>query len=267
MKASGQQELRGGVTSFMRKLAACLILSMLSGSPPSFSAASPEQHPTSAPSRDPGFIQGSVVAADTGLPIRDGLVVLTPAGGPHTMRVSIGCAIQGCLPSGPSTEIDDDGRFTFSGVPPGHYRIVAIPGPAARQYLQSRYPDGETDGAPFLSIGDQGILGDILIRLPRAAVIAGRVLGDGSSPLADVMVSASPVLPGRGQGRVTVLGSRTDDTGAFRIFGLTPGEYLVRAGAMGHTADDHEGGVRGCRRRISGGRTAAGALLRGGSAP
>src|SRR5690606_656206 len=67
--------------------------------------------------------------------------------------------------------------------------------------------------------------------LLRGGVITGRILDEYGEPLANVRVSAmrSEMTPA---GRRMSGGARaatTDDTGAFRLFGLAPGAYYVSA--------------------------------------
>src|SRR5207244_8183957 len=66
------------------------------------------------------------------------------------------------------------------------------------------------------------------IRLQRGGVITGRVLDDFGEPMALITVAVEQVV--RVGGRVEFtrhLAADTDDTGAYRIFGLPAGEFVV----------------------------------------
>ena len=106
---------------------------------------------------------------------------------------------------------------------------MVTPGPAAARYLAAEYPDPASD-PPLVVSGDRSI-DDITIALPRAAVIAGRVVNERGEPLSGFIVRAIGVLPGnrirRPQAGLVPL-ARTDDNGQFRIFGLPPGGYVLQ---------------------------------------
>jgi hypothetical protein len=67
----------------------------------------------------------------------------------------------------------------------------------------------------------------------RGSVIYGRVLDQFGEPLAGTRVQALRARTVQGQRRVQSVGApdQTDDTGAFRIYGLPPGDYYVIAAA------------------------------------
>ena len=174
---------------------------------------------------DVAVVRGTVVGADTGLPIRDGMVGLIagggtvpPAGFPRRGPVYVHQAY-----------LDERGRFEFAGVAPGHYRLEIIPGATFAQYVRTRYPDPWVDGASLLAVDGRQLQREIVVRLPRAAVITGRVVGDDGGPVANAFVFPFAVLPGGRLGRSAGPAWRTDDTGSFRVFGLRAGEYLLGA--------------------------------------
>ena len=71
----------------------------------------------------------------------------------------------------------------------------------------------------------------VVIGLPRGSVIAGRIVDEFGEPLtgAQVSVQRYAYVNGMRQLRPAGQGDRTDDQGAFRVFGLPPGEYYVSA--------------------------------------
>lgn len=85
---------------------------------------------------------------------------------------------------------------------------------------------------PLIVTGNQ-VIDQVVIPLPRAAAITGRVVNHSGNPIAMAIVMAQEALAGDrlrpAQGFSSALGDRTDDTGSFRIFGLRPGAYIVTA--------------------------------------
>jgi len=99
------------------------------------------------------------------------------------------------------------------------------------QYGQRR--PGEA-GRP-LQLSDGQTIDRIDFALPRMSVISGRVSDEIGEPLAGVTVFPMQARYFRGRKRMVPVGGmvRTDDTGEYRLIGLTPGDYYV----MGTTRD------------------------------
>ena len=180
-----------------------------------------------APSKDGAVIRGLVVTADTSRPLRDAAVSL------HRVN------LPGPLPASPRNLVRPahtvaaglDGTFEMKGIAPGFYRLVATPSTSVGRYLEGRYPDPSAD-EQVLTITANQVIDGLVIQVPRGGVISGRILDDGGEPLSMVNVLAIEALPGNRQRlapNVPAAFIRTDDTGAFRVFGLRPGNYLVQA--------------------------------------
>jgi hypothetical protein len=142
-------------------------------------------------------IRGRVIAGDSGIPVADSAVALVPlgrgtaagaAGAIDTARAQRGITVDGA------------GRFEVMGVGAGYYRLLASPGATQAQYLTGRFPDPRWDHPAVLAISGEEVVAGIEIRLPRAAVITGRVVDEGGGPLAAIAVSVQPVLPGNRRG-------------------------------------------------------------------
>ena len=91
-----------------------------------------------------------------------------------------------------------------------------------------------------LKVGDKQVVEKIDFTLPRGAVITGRVLDEYGEPIADVQVSAL-------RNQFTASGARpvnagriasTNDIGEFRLFGISPGQYLS-VGVLSRIHDEH----------------------------
>jgi protocatechuate 3,4-dioxygenase beta subunit len=126
---------------------------------------------------------------------------------------------------------DDKGRFEIKELPAGRYTVTASKGGfVTLQYGQRRPSES---GTP-LDLGDAQVLDRVVIGLPRGSVISGRITDEFGEPVANAVVSAMRygysagarrLLPGTGQNSRDT----TDDQGQFRLFGLSPGDYLVSA--------------------------------------
>jgi hypothetical protein len=164
--------------------------------------------------RGTAIIRGSVVAAETGSPIRRAQVRLTGQGVPGRVATT-----------------DERGRFEIKELPASRYSVVASKGGfVSLQYGQRRPSES---GTP-LDLGDGQILDKVVIGLPRGSVITGRITDEYGEPVANAVVSAMRygyqagtrrLLPGAGQNSRDT----TDDQGHFRLFALSPGEYIVSA--------------------------------------
>ena len=149
-----------------------------------------------------------------------------------------------------SSTVGLDGSYSFAGVKPGTYYIHAIFSGYIDPYSQFSDDDfASTDPAVRARLaqlatvtvtGTDSAHADL--RLERGAAISGRILYDDGSPAvgwtltvikpksvddpADAASAAmGPALAMMGIGQP----SKTDDRGHFRISGLAPGEYALRA--------------------------------------
>jgi hypothetical protein len=183
------------------------------------------QAPPAGPVRDnaptptgTGKILGRVVSADTGNPLR-------------RAQVQIFAMEQRLMKSAIT---DTEGRYAFDGLPAGRYQInVSRNGYVNLSFGQQRPFE---PGKP-LSLVDGQIAEKIDFALPRGGVIAGRITDELGEPLAGVGVRAMRyqylpdgrrrLMPAGGMGNPYNRG--TDDLGQFRLYGLTPGSYVVSA--------------------------------------
>lgn len=159
-------------------------------------------------------IAGVVTAADgSAAPIRRAIVSIS--GGP--------------LAAVRSAVTNDEGRFLLSDLPAGRFTVIAT----KAAYLDASYGASRPGrpGTPVsLASGERRAL---VIHMTRGAVIEGVIRDEFGIPLPGLTVQALP--PGQSAvatstfGRNQVTSVTTDDRGAYRLFGLPPGEYVIAA--------------------------------------
>ncbi len=122
---------------------------------------------------------------------------------------------------------DDDGRFEVRDLTPGEWAVRASKaGFVSQQYGQNHPLEATT---PIKLSNGQRFTADIT--LIRGSAIAGHVTDEFGDPLAGVRVQAvrARMIGGRRQLTATGPADQTDDLGAYRVFGLVPGDYYVSA--------------------------------------
>ena len=189
---------------------------------------------TSRPAAKPGvppptcMVSGRVITAAEGSPLKSARVFLLLERSEFNKRQVF------------ASTTDSDGHFLLKDVPPGRYRFVAArPGFVNLPY-QAR---GSNDGA-LLSLRPGEKVSGVLFRMIASGVITGRVIDDEGEGVvhAQVMALRAPsedeiedeglMDPRRPESRPElrpVASAQTDDRGQYRIFGLKPGDYYIRA--------------------------------------
>jgi hypothetical protein len=113
------------------------------------------------------------------------------------------------------TRTDSAGRFYVGSLPPGVYSVELDTENLPIQFSPVRERH-------LVEVGSGAVTRvDFPVRLQLG--MAGRVIGEAGVPIADVAVE---VLDGRG---ARAAATRTDRFGLYRVDGLPPGSYLVRA--------------------------------------
>ena len=165
--------------------------------------------PGEDPQKGTAVMRGSVVAADTGAPLRRAMIRAMSSDGR----------------GGGMTTTDVDGRFEIKELPAGRYSLTATKaGYVTTQYGQRR-PDQQ---GTMLEILDGQLVDKIALALPRGGVVTGRLLDEFGDPVAGAQVNALRSRYVNGGRRLVPMGfGQTDDLGAFRIYGLVPGEYFI----------------------------------------
>lgn len=190
-----------------------LLVGLLAAAPAEPQVTGPRGTVTAPPApAGTAILRGTVVASDTGTPVRRAVV-----------RVMASEPADNAMAS-----TDDQGRFEIRNLIGGRYTVsVSKTGYVALTYGQRR-PNER--GTP-VSIAPGTTVERLTIGLPRGGVISGRIVDETGEPLADarVQVLRNQMAPGGRRMQPMGRGDTTDDQGAFRIFGLTPGDYVVSA--------------------------------------
>lgn len=220
-----------------------------------------------------GTVSGHVTCGDTQRPARFATVMLygvptsvtTPTQlGDGADDAQVAAALKANLAglnntSFVQTETDVQGAFSASGVAPGDYYVFAsVPGYVQPMNLVKAALDSGEDprkmlpGVPVVHVSaDRESLADVSI--DRGAAISGKVLWEDGSPVTKATVMVTPVKrekPLPPQYSMLVMGSIgagglvaiTDDLGRFRIAGLAPGEYFVKANLQTQSELSMQGG-------------------------
>jgi len=122
---------------------------------------------------------------------------------------------------------DDEGRYLLNRLTPGPWRITASKGGYFTWQLGQRRPFEKP--APIALARSQQLTADI--PLSRGGAISGRVYDEFGEAIAGLHVRVYRTRMVKGYRRVEAVGAAdlTDDNGAFRVWGLPPGDYYVAA--------------------------------------
>lgn len=170
------------------------------------------------------FFRGGRLDLPAGTSVIRG-VVTSDAGAP-VRRAQVRANVSG-MPGARVTSTDAQGRFELRDLPAGRWTVSASkPGFVTQRYGQRR--PFETASPIELADGQRA---DANFSLLRGGVINGRVQDDLGDPVANVrvMVQRRQMIEGRRRMINVGVTDETDDTGAFRLYGLAPGEYYVSA--------------------------------------
>jgi protocatechuate 3,4-dioxygenase beta subunit len=172
-----------------------------------------------------GAVEGVVRQAGSGDPIPKAQVTLTrvvvvpppPAGGAAVPPAPVAQI--------PPTMSDNAGKFSFTDLEPGTYRLVAGRNGFVRMNYGERFPGGP--GTTVNVLAGQ-TLKDVSFRLVQTATVSGRVRDTNGDPAAGLQVQLlKPSYSTIGRTFQTLGSARTDDRGEYRMFWLSPGRYYL----------------------------------------
>jgi hypothetical protein len=162
-----------------------------------------------AQAAEPVAVEGRVLNALTGDPVGNATVFLR--GSNQAVYV---------------TSSDENGRYAFAGIEPGEYALGAE---------RAGFPSGPArKPGKLVAIAPAQKAAGLDVKLTPGGVIAGRVLDAGGQPVfeARVSVMAPTYVNGRKQiGTRAFMETTANDLGEYRLNGLPPGRYYLRADA------------------------------------
>jgi uncharacterized protein (DUF2141 family) len=180
------------------------------------SILAPQQVPTrdtpAQPSIGTAVIAGTVVTDNASAqPIRHATVSLNNSDVRRTMV----------------SATNDAGEFAFADLPAGHYTLSAFRGGYSTGYYGARQ-SWKSPGASIVLADGQRVIATL--RMMHGSVLSGIVTDAYGRPVPNFRVVAmrARVSGGERQFESTFTGgSPTDDRGRYRLYGLTPGNYVV----------------------------------------
>jgi hypothetical protein len=182
--------------------------------PKAADAATPSVKP-----EDKCSVEGTVVSATTGEPLKKTELSLRPVG-----------QSGGTPPYRATTNAG--GHFEITGIDPGRYDLLASRTGYLWQYYSPRGDVTQRRTTP-LTLDPGQKLKEIVFKLMPQGVISGRVLDEDGEPLENAWVSVSSVRYSNGKRQITPKGmNRTNDVGESRMAGLSPGKYVISAGPL-----------------------------------
>ncbi len=165
------------------------------------------------PAGEPGAIDGRVVNAVTGEPLKKAAVVLFSLSPSRSGR-----------PVQPRTVLSDaEGRFVFHGVAGGDYRVTASR-PGFIDPQMGTY-------APIVNLNPLQGFRSVVVKLEPLAVVAGKIVDEDGDPIRNATVQLARYRYFEGRRRLSPAGgsANTNDRGEYRIFDIMPGRYYLVA--------------------------------------
>lgn len=212
---------------FLLPTALCLLLS-LSG----LSQVAAVQQATKV-----GSVSGTLTRYGSGEPLRNAEVSLSRTDETTaTLRVTTGSDDSSSASSQQVTVITDaNGQFRFPSVAPGEYALTV----RKNGFHGFRTANSQTWMESFpLTISPGQSITDLALAMQPGSVISGKVSDEEGDPMAYVQVTALKWAYASHRRQLRPIGTATtDDQGSYRIFGLEPGSYIVRANVMTETGE------------------------------
>jgi protocatechuate 3,4-dioxygenase beta subunit len=126
-----------------------------------------------------------------------------------------------------SVSTDPSGRFAFTGIEPGTYRLSASHTGYLDTSYNARRPGG--NGTP-LDLSKAQRMTNVILKLTPQGLISGKITDEDGDPLENVQVEVLRYTYNTGRKQLQRVGSEsTNDAGEFRISRLNPDKYFLCA--------------------------------------
>jgi protocatechuate 3,4-dioxygenase beta subunit len=190
----------------------------------------------------PGSVEGLIVRLGTGDPLAEVDVELARVAGTASFPLgpltyppgdfSPGIVLRPTYPNPADllhTRTNTDGRFSFSNLPPGTYRLLAAR--AGGAYYPAEYGQHHPRGRGCnFQLAEGQSMRDVKLEMAATSSISGRIVSPDGTPAARVQVMAFEASYQSGRRLLGLLQSAiTDDRGEYRLFYLPPGRFFVGA--------------------------------------
>ena len=177
-------------------------------------AAFPQQITKQNPT-DLCTIQGVVVKVGTAQPLRKAVIAAYPSDAHSEGRTAMTDAI---------------GRFELKGLAPGAYFLSA----QHNGFVTQRYGQRTLDGpGKVLTLSPAQKVSGITFQMVPTVSITGRVYDEDGEPMLGVQVMAMNYVYVDGKRQLQNNSAvQTNDLGEYRLFGLSPGKYIVKASLL-----------------------------------
>jgi hypothetical protein len=173
-----------------------------------------------------GSLAGRVVDSASGQPVGRALVSVSRFWTIQEQRSGIAQVTDAARAA--TLETAPDGTFTFTGLKPGDYTLSVT----RDHYLPQNYGERVAGGrARVITVHAGENVAGAEFRIGRRGAITGRVVAGDGSPKAGIRIHAYRVYNGEGLALYASPDESdfTDAMGGYRLQGLAPGDYYVRA--------------------------------------
>lgn len=178
-----------------------------------------------------GQISGSVIDSTSGAGVAARVIAFRDI---WTYRDTLKVRVIGSY----STDADSTGAYTFNNLPPGYYKIIALPlGGYAPSFYSLSGPTVRWKDATAVPVSGNAVSGINIFVLPLPDSVSGYVSINGSvkNSSSHAGIGGAIVYAADGNGNVLGYGV-TDKTGSYTISGLAPDSYNLFADAVGYTS-------------------------------
>lgn len=140
----------------------------------------------------------------------------------------------GGLGQGRIAVTDEQGRFVLPDLPAGRYTLSGTRPAYVTSFYGARQSWRGPSSAITLADGQQLT---VAMRMLHGAVVAGTLFDSLGRPQPNARVMAVRFRMNAGERVIQIMGgvnAMTDDRGAYRVYGLAPGEYAIAAAVLGN---------------------------------